>query len=109
MGCGSSAPEAPSPTPAQQQQQQGYKEFDYQCKLLLLGDSSVGKSALMLRFADDTFKGSFISTVGIDFKMKTMIVDGKKVKIQIWDTAGQERFRTITKTYYRGVRIFHIQ
>jgi Ras-related protein Rab-1A len=77
-------------------------DYDYMCKLLLLGDSGVGKSALMMRFADDSFKGSFMSTVGIDFKMKTIQIDGKRVKIQIWDTAGQERFRTITKTYYRG-------
>jgi Ras-related protein Rab-1A len=70
--------------------------------LASIGDSGVGKSALMMRFADDSFKGSFMSTVGIDFKMKTIQIDGKRVKIQIWDTAGQERFRTITKTYYRG-------
>eukprot|EP01121_Diplochlamys_sp_Union-15-3_P013579 TRINITY_DN4237_c0_g1_i1.p1 TRINITY_DN4237_c0_g1~~TRINITY_DN4237_c0_g1_i1.p1 ORF type:complete len:236 (+),score=42.16 TRINITY_DN4237_c0_g1_i1:2-709(+) len=77
-------------------------DYDYMCKLLLLGDSGVGKSALMTRFAEEKFKTSFISTVGIDFKMKTVTINGSRIKIQIWDTAGQERFRTITKTYYRG-------
>jgi small GTP-binding protein len=95
-----------SSTTIQTQQQQAPKnvDYDYMCKLLLLGDSGVGKSALMMRFAEDAFKGTFISTVGIDFKMKTVNIGGKRVKIQIWDTAGQERFRTITKTYYRGAQ-----
>lgn len=71
-------------------------------KLLLIGDSGVGKSSLLLRFADGTFTTSFISTIGIDFKIKSLELGGKKCKLQIWDTAGQERFRTITSAYYRG-------
>ncbi len=62
----------------------------------------VGKSCLLLRFCDDSFTPSFISTIGIDFKIRTIDLDGKRIKMQIWDTAGQERFRTITTAYYRG-------
>ncbi|XP_034024950.1 ras-related protein Rab-1B-like [Thalassophryne amazonica] len=77
-------------------------EYDYLFKLLLIGDSGVGKSCLLLRFADDTYTESYISTIGVDFKIRTINMDGKTVKLQIWDTAGQERFRTITSSYYRG-------
>ncbi|CAH8313100.1 unnamed protein product [Eruca vesicaria subsp. sativa] len=77
-------------------------DYDYLIKLLLIGDSGVGKSCLLLRFSDDTFTTSFITTIGIDFKIRTVELDGKRIKLQIWDTAGQERFRTITTAYYRG-------
>lgn len=77
-------------------------QYDYLIKLLLIGDSGVGKSCLLLRFSDDAFTPSFITTIGIDFKIRTIELDGKKIKLQIWDTAGQERFRTITTAYYRG-------
>ncbi|XP_076956079.1 ras-related protein RABD1 isoform X2 [Bidens hawaiensis] len=77
-------------------------EYDYLFKLLLIGDSSVGKSCLLLRFADDSYVDSYISTIGVDFKIRTVEQDGKTIKLQIWDTAGQERFRTITSSYYRG-------
>ncbi|KAF2611361.1 hypothetical protein F2Q70_00009824 [Brassica cretica] len=77
-------------------------EYDYLFKLLLIGDSSVGKSCLLLRFADDAYIDSYISTIGVDFKIRTIEQDGKTIKLQIWDTAGQERFRTITSSYYRG-------
>jgi Ras-related protein Rab-8A len=76
--------------------------YDHLIKMLLIGDSSVGKSSLLTRFNDDSFSIDFISTIGIDFKVKTLLLDGKKYKLQIWDTAGQERFRTITTAYYRG-------
>lgn len=78
------------------------KEFDLAMKLLMVGDSGVGKSCLLLRFVDDKFNPSFITTIGIDFKVKTIALGDKKAKLQIWDTAGQERFRTITTAYYRG-------
>ena len=74
----------------------------YLIKLLIIGDSGVGKSCILLRFVDDQFTPSFITTIGIDFKIKTIEIDGKQIKLQIWDTAGQERFRTITTAYYRG-------
>ncbi|CAM8961786.1 unnamed protein product [Rhodiola kirilowii] len=77
-------------------------DYDYLIKLLLIGDSGVGKSCLLLRFSDDSFTTSFITTIGIDFKIRTVELDGKRIKLQIWDTAGQERFRTITTAYYRG-------
>lgn len=67
-----------------------------------MGDSGVGKSCILLRFADDTFSESYISTIGVDFRFKTLSIDGLIVKLQIWDTAGQERFKTITSAYYRG-------
>ena len=78
------------------------KQYDKIIKLLLIGDTGVGKSCLLLRYCDDLFTSSFITTIGIDFKIKTVDVDGLRVKLQIWDTAGQERFKTITTAYYRG-------
>jgi len=78
------------------------RDYDYLFKLVLIGDSGVGKSCLLLRFADDSFTDSYISTIGVDFRFRTVTIDKKVVKLQIWDTAGQERFRTITSAYYRG-------
>jgi len=80
------------------------KDYDHLFKLLLLGDTAVGKSSLLLRFTEDMFNPSFMSTIGIDFKVKTVNLDGKRVKLQVWDTAGQERFRTITTAYVRTVQ-----
>ncbi|XP_028809507.1 ras-related protein Rab-15 [Denticeps clupeoides] len=77
------------------------KQYDVLFRLLLLGDSGVGKTCLLCRFTDNEFHPSHISTIGVDFKMKTLMIDGIKVRIQIWDTAGQERYQTITKQYYR--------
>eukprot|EP01084_Bolivina_argentea_P048038 88538_1 len=77
----------------------------HQVKLLTIGDSGVGKSAVILRFAEDEFTPTFLTTIGIDYKMKDITLDDEsqtKCKIQIWDTAGQERFRNITTAYYRG-------
>eukprot|EP01126_Amoeba_proteus_P002269 TRINITY_DN10713_c0_g1_i3.p1 TRINITY_DN10713_c0_g1~~TRINITY_DN10713_c0_g1_i3.p1 ORF type:complete len:197 (-),score=25.26 TRINITY_DN10713_c0_g1_i3:93-683(-) len=71
-------------------------------KLLMLGDPSVGKSSLLLRYDSNVFQDTFISTIGVDFKEKTMEFEGQPVCFQIWDTAGEERFRTITSSYYRG-------
>lgn len=80
----------------------GQRDYDCLIKLLLIGDSGVGKSCLLLRFAENSFTSSFITTIGIDFKIKRMRIRDANVKLQIWDTAGQERFRTITSAYYRG-------
>jgi small GTP-binding protein len=76
--------------------------YDLLAKVLVIGDSGVGKTCLLLRFCDNSFTTSHLATIGIDFKMKTIEVEGKRVKVQIWDTAGQDRFKTITQTYYRG-------
>jgi Ras-related protein Rab-8A len=85
----------------------GNTQYDYLVKLLIIGDSGVGKTCFLLRFSEDNFTTSHLTTIGIDFKIKTIEIDGKQVKLQIvsatqWDTAGQERFRTITQTYYKG-------
>ena len=81
----------------------GYKpSYDETVKILLIGESSVGKSSLLIRFAEDSFSPELLSTVGIDYKIKTLEIKDKRVKMEIWDTAGQERFRTITTAYYRG-------
>ncbi|TKW17618.1 hypothetical protein SEVIR_5G379900v4 [Setaria viridis] len=74
----------------------------YMCTCGVRDHPGVGKSCLLLRFSDGSFTTSFITTIGIDFKIRTIELDGKRVKLQIWDTAGQERFRTITTAYYRG-------
>ncbi|GER57277.1 RAB GTPase homolog 8A [Striga asiatica] len=103
-------------------------DYDYLIKLLLIGDSDmkccespaydakclkrlgihhchgVGKSCLLLRFSDGSFTTSFITTIGIDFKIRTVELDGKRIKLQIWDTAGQERFRTITTDIRNWIR-----
>mmetsp|Transcript_14358 Transcript_14358/g.22446 ORF Transcript_14358/g.22446 Transcript_14358/m.22446 type:complete len:352 (-) Transcript_14358:187-1242(-) len=78
------------------------REYDHLFKLVLIGDATVGKTSLLLRFADDSFKDNYISTIGVDFRFRTLTIDNDLVKLQIWDTAGQERFRTITSAYYRG-------
>ena len=80
----------------------GTKVPEFMFKLVMIGDTAVGKSCLLLRFADDEFTDAFISTVGVDFRFRTVDVGSRTVKLQIWDTAGQERFRTITSAYYRG-------
>jgi len=71
-------------------------------RLLTLGDSGSGKSSLLLRYTQNDFTDAYMPTIGIDFRLKTVELDGKVVKVQVWDTAGQERFRTITHNYYRG-------
>jgi Ras-related protein Rab-18 len=78
-------------------------EFDHLFKVLLIGDSGVGKSSLLLRFTSDTFD-DLSPTIGVDFKLKMISLQGKRLKLTIWDTAGQERFRTLTSSYYRGAQ-----
>eukprot|EP00307_Rebecca_sp_RCC1486_P007668 CAMPEP_0119406454 /NCGR_PEP_ID=MMETSP1335-20130426/772_1 /TAXON_ID=259385 /ORGANISM="Chrysoculter rhomboideus, Strain RCC1486" /LENGTH=220 /DNA_ID=CAMNT_0007430533 /DNA_START=140 /DNA_END=802 /DNA_ORIENTATION=+ len=75
---------------------------DHVFKLLLVGDAATGKSSMLLRFTDDTFEEHMASTIGVDFKVKTLRIGDITVKLTIWDTAGQERFRTLTSSYYRG-------
>lgn len=82
------------------------QNFDYMFKLLIIGNSAVGKTSFLFRYADDSYTSAFVSTVGIDFKVKTVQRNNKRVKLQIWDTAGQERYRTITTAYYRGAMGF---
>ncbi|KAM6940011.1 GTP-binding protein Rab-3D-like [Xenentodon cancila] len=97
---------ARDPAVAQEQRDAADQNFDYMFKLLIIGNSSVGKTSFLFRFADDSFTSAFVSTVGIDFKVKTIYRNDKRVKLQIWDTAGQERYRTITTAYYRGAMGF---
>ena len=78
------------------------QDYDYLFKVLLLGDSDVGKSSLILRYTEETFNSKLVNSIGVDFKMKKKEIDGKIIKVQIWDTAGHERFRSITYSYYRG-------
>ena len=80
--------------------QRGDKQVNI--KLLTIGDSAVGKTCLISQFARDSFNPNFITTIGIDYKIKPVEIDVKKYKLLIWDTAGQERFRTITTSYFRG-------
>ena len=81
-------------------------EYDYIAKILLVGESGVGKTSMVLKFADNTFDQCFISTIGVDFRFLPLKVQvqgvEKVVKLQIWDTAGQERFRAVTRSFYRG-------
>jgi len=105
MGCGGSKEETGSYTVAAGGTSSQYEpnpEYDLLLKILVIGDSGVGKSCMLLRFADNSFTDSYISTIGVDFKIRTINIDGMKIKLQIWDTAGQERFKTITTSYYRG-------
>ena len=80
------------------------KEYDYVFKILLVGNSAVGKSSLLMRFADDIFSDNFLPTIGVDFKIRTIQTGDSIVKLQMWDTAGQEKFKTITAAYYRGAQ-----
>ena len=77
-------------------------EYDYLFKVLLIGNSGVGKSSLLVRFSDDIFHDTHMPTIGVDFKIRNSEVDGKAIKLQIWDTAGRDRFKTITCSYYKG-------
>jgi len=77
-------------------------EYDYLFKVVLIGDSGVGKSNLLSRFTRNEFNLESKSTIGVEFATRSIQVDGKTIKAQIWDTAGQERYRAITSAYYRG-------
>ena len=84
---------------------QANNQFDFLYQIVLSGDASVGKTALLNRLANPTHKwdeADYVSTIGVEFVKKLMTVNGKNVMLQSWDTAGQERFRSITMAYYRG-------
>ncbi|GAB9470257.1 Ras-like protein rab-11b [Globisporangium polare] len=78
------------------------EEYDYLFKIVLIGDSGVGKSNLLSRFTRNEFNLESKSTIGVEFATKSIVAEGKTIKAQIWDTAGQERYRAITSAYYRG-------
>ena len=78
-------------------------KYDYLMKVILVGESGVGKSTMLNVFCDKYYNDNYISTIGVDFKIKIIDINGKKIKLQIWDTAGQERFRSIVKNYYKNV------
>ncbi|KVH94727.1 ras-related protein RABA4d-like [Cynara cardunculus var. scolymus] len=77
-------------------------KIDYVFKVVLIGDSAVGKSQLLARFTKNEFSVDSKATIGVEFQTKSMLIDQKMVKAQIWDTAGQERYRAVTSAYYRG-------
>ena len=77
-------------------------DYEYLFKILLVGNSNVGKSSLFLRFVDEIWKENFVPTIGVDFKIKSIKINNKIIKLQIWDTAGQERFKSILSSYYKG-------
>ena len=79
--------------------------FDHIFKVVVIGDSGVGKSSLVARYTDDFFEEGMAATIGVDFRVKTVEVGEKRVKLTIWDTAGTERFRTLSGSYYRGAQI----
>ncbi|XP_073336906.1 ras-related protein Rab-19-like [Pagrus major] len=76
--------------------------FDFLFKIILIGDSNVGKTCVVQNFKSGVFSEKQQNTIGVDFSVRTLDIEGKKVKMQVWDTAGQERFRTITQSYYRS-------
>ena len=79
-------------------------DYDFVFKIVIIGNSSVGKSSLLLRFADDIFHSTFLPTIGVDFKIRTIEQGGSVVKLQMWDTAGQEKFKNIVSAYYKGAQ-----
>lgn len=79
------------------------KRYDETVKILMLGESGVGKSSILNRFVENKFSTNFITTLGVEYKHKSVAINDKKVFLQVWDTAGQEKFRTITPVYYRKV------
>ena len=78
------------------------EKLDYQYKILILGDATVGKTSLLVRYIDNKFEGDTLATLGVDIKYKYVTLDNKKIRMNIWDTAGQDRFRNIAKNYFKG-------
>ena len=80
------------------------KEYDYLFKMVLIGDTHVGKSCLLIRFADDCFQENYICTIGVDFRFRTLQINNSTIKLQIWDTAGQAKHRGLREGYYIGAK-----
>ncbi|KAE8598412.1 hypothetical protein XENTR_v10016818 [Xenopus tropicalis] len=106
LAYGGSASNSPALTGAQaaRRRKQPPRPADFKLQVIIIGSRGVGKTSLMERFTDDTFCEACKSTVGVDFKIKTVELRGKKIRLQIWDTAGQERFNSITSAYYRSAK-----
>ena len=77
-------------------------DYDYLFKLIIIGDSSVGKSCLLIRYTENKFYDNHIATIGVDFKIKNIQLENSLIKLQIWDTAGSSRYDALTTSYYRG-------
>ena len=80
-------------------------EYQYIFKLILIVNSGVGKSSILQRYMNKTFKESYKCTIGVDFLMKSIVINGKTVKLQLWDTAGQEKYKSMVSSYYRGAHV----
>ncbi|CAF0870396.1 unnamed protein product [Didymodactylos carnosus] len=78
------------------------KEYHYLFKILIIGDSGIGKTSILQRFANDYFAPDYVATIGVDFQIRTIDIDSKDIKLQVWDTAGQDRFKCIVSSFYRG-------
>ena len=87
-----------------EEEDSGY--YDLKFKIIVIGESRVGKTSLIKRYTKDQFGGVYLTTVGIDFQNKTIEIEDKKVKLQVWDTAGQERFRNVAKNYFQSTQGF---
>jgi small GTP-binding protein len=80
-------------------------DYQYIFKLILIGNSGVGKSSILNRYMNKTFEESYKCTIGVDFLMKSIEINGKTVKLQLWDTAGQEKYKSMVASYYRGANV----
>ena len=78
------------------------EKLDFQYKILILGDATVGKTSILIRYVDDKFDSNSLSTLGVDVRYKFVMLNNKKIRMDIWDTAGQERFKNITRNYFKG-------
>lgn len=76
--------------------------YDFMFKVIVIGDSGVGKTNLILKFSDRDFNPNYLPTIGLDFNIKNILIGEKRVQLQLWDTAGQQRFRIMTSAYYRA-------
>lgn len=81
---------------------QSTQQASYFAKVVIIGDSGVGKTNILLRLCNNTFRHNYVATIGVDFQTKELLVDDTLIRLQIWDTAGQERYRTIQSVYYKG-------